>query len=325
MSETQQADLDRWVEHGLMTGEQRDTILSYERARIHAEHVPEAGPGRLASAISTVGAAVAIAAVTGIMAIFASDWSSTQAAIVAAIGSAVMIAAGWLLIRNGWGAPAGLFAICGLILMPVALGFIAHSLGWWTDGDTDEIVRKQQRILGVALLIAIPPGVLTFRLGLRQAWAALPTALWFGIALLIADPFATIALVVAQVAFGAVVAGAATFIWGRGETGRSSAWWLQIGGLILAAQGIVFSAFEERAVFALLGVLAAAVIFTVGVTRNRTAWIVAGAVSATIPAGRLIFEYFEGLGGLFLVAMLGLGLAFLPLLLIRRRTTPDAT
>lgn len=324
MSATQRGGLDRWVEQGLITAEQRDTILTFEREREHAQRVPEAGPGRLASAVSTIGAAVAIAAVAGIMAIFASDWSSTQAAIAAAIGSVVVIVAGWQLVRNGWGAPAGLFAICGLVLMVATLGFAAHALGWWPEGDTDEIVRRQQRVLGGALLIAIPPGMLTFRLGLRQAWAALPIAMWFGVALLIADPFATIALVVTQVVFGGVVAGAAAFVWNRDDTSRSSAWWLQIGGLLLAAQGIAFSAFEERAIFALLGLLAAAVVFTIGVTRSRTAWIVAGAIPAVAPAVRLIFEYFEGLGGMLIVALLGLAIAFLPLVLLRRRKEPDA-
>jgi hypothetical protein len=324
MRAAQGDDLDRWVGQGLMTDGQREAILAFEQVRERSAMALDAGPGRLASAVSTIGAAVAIAAVAGIVSIFALDWTSTQAAIAAAIGAAVVLVAGWQLVRNGWGAPAGLFAVCGLVLTVAALGFVAHALGWWPEGDSDEIVRRQQRVISGAILIAVVPGMLTTRLGLRQAWAALPVALWFGVALLLADPFATTALVVTQVAFGTTVAGIAAFIWGRDDTSRDSAWWLQLGGLILAAQGIVFSAVDERAIFALMGVLAAATIFTVGVTRNRTPWIIAGAMAALFPSGRLIFEYFEGLGGLLLVAALGIGVAFLPLLLLKRWRAPNA-
>lgn len=321
MRDDHQADLNRWVSHGLLSDEQRDAILAFEQVDALPRHTatePEA-QSRLASAVSTVGAAVAIAAVTGIMAIVASDWSSTQAAIAAAVGSAVMLVAASQLVRRGWGAPAGLFAICGLILMPVALGFTAHALGWWPDGDTDAIVRRQQRVGGVALLLAVLPGMLTVRLGLKQAWTMMPIAAWYGVALLVADPFATIGLVVTQVVVGVAVAAYATFVWDQSKDLRASAWWLQLGGLLLAGQGIIFSGFDERAIYALLGVLTAAVVFTVGVTLGRTAWVVAGALSATAPAIRLIFEYFEGLGGLSLVAALGLVLAFLPLLLRRHK------
>jgi MFS family permease len=327
MSSFPRGTLDRWVERGLITGDQRDAILAFEQAREREQEIRQPGdaaPGRLANAISTVGAAVAIGAVAGIMGIVTEDWHAAQTMVAAAIGSVIMIAAAWDLVRSGWGAPAGLFAICGLALMPVALGFGANALGWWPEGFTDAIERRQQRVIGGALLLSILPGALTLRLGLRQGWAALPAALWFGVTLLFTNTFENISLVVTQVVLGAVVAGVALLLWMREEAGRDWAWWLQVGGLLLAAQGIILSAFEDRAVFALLGVMAAAVIFTIGVVRNRTAWIVAGAVPALVPSGRLIFEYFEGVGGLFLIAILGLGLAFLPLVLRRNKDQPIA-
>jgi hypothetical protein len=314
-------DLDRWVERGLITDEQRAAIVAFERNRTGA--LQEAPPGRLASAISTFGAAVAIAAVAGIVGLFIEDWSSAQALVAAITGSLVTLAAAWLLVRNGWGAPAGLLAFCGLALLPVAFGLAADVAGWWPEDDPrrdwEEIDRERRRVIGITLLLSIVPGMLTLRLGLRQAWAALPAAVWFGVTLLFTDPFENTTLVIAQVAFGAVVAGLAVFVWWPHERGRGAAWWLQLGGLVLAAQGIAFSAVEERALFWLAGALAAAAIFAIGVSRGRTAWMVAGAVPAIVPIGRLIFEYFEGIGGLFIVAVAGLAIAFLPLLLLRRR------
>jgi hypothetical protein len=118
-----------------------------------------------------------------------------------------------------------------------------------------------------------------------------------------------------------LLAGYAVFVWRPEELGRGDAWWLQLGGLALAAQAIAFSAFQDQALYSVLGIVAAAVIFTVGVTRKRTAWIVVGALPAVFPAGRLVFEYFEGLAGLLIVAIVGMLITFLPLILWRRHVS----
>jgi len=319
-------DLDRWVQHGLLSPEQRSAILAFERERVQVDAGD--GPGRLASAISTVGAAVAIAATGGIVLLFVDDWSAVQGMLAAAVAALVMIVAAWQLVRNGWGAPAGLCALCGLALIPVALVQGADVAGWWPEDtfgpDWEDVERERQRITGIVLLISIVPGMLTTRLGLRQAWMALPAALWFGVGLLFTNPFESVGWTVAQVVFAVNVAAVAIFFWHREGSERSSAWWLQLGGLLLAGQGIIFSAFEDRPIYALLGVLVAAGLFIVGVTRNRTAWMVTGALAGVFPAGSLIFEYVEDEAGLLVVALAGLAVAFLPLILLRRRAVPDS-
>lgn len=312
-------DLDRWVEHGLISDEQRAAIVSFERERVAMR---EEGPGRLADAVSTVGAAVAISAVAGIIALFAQDWSAGQTMAAAIAGSVVMVAAAWLLVLNGWGAPGGLCAVCGLVLMPVALRYGAELAGWWPEHSATRdplgVERDREQVIGMALLLSILPGLVVERLGLRQFWAALPPALWLGAAFLLTNPFDNVPLMIAQVVASALLAGLAVFVWRPEESGRGTAWWLQLGGLLLAAQGIIFSIVEERTVFALLAAFAAAVIFVVGATRGRTAWMVVGAVAGLFPVGRVIFDYFEGLTALFIVAILGLVLTFVPLILWRR-------
>jgi hypothetical protein len=284
------------------------------------------GVGRLANAVSTVGAAIAIAAVAGIMAIFAGEWSSAEVTVAAVVGAVVMAVAAWQLVRAGWGAPAGLCAFCALALIPLALGSLTDVFGWWPDDatgrDFEEQQRKEQRIVGGVLLAAILPGLSILALGLRQFWTALPPALWFGVALLFTDPFDNPQLAILQVIFGVVVAAFAAFVWearNDADGTEGDAWWLQLGGLLLAGWGIAFSAFETRIEYSLLGVLAAIVIFLVGALRGRTTWIVAAAIPAIFPVGDIIFDYFEGLAGLLIVAVFGFAIAFVPLLLWRRR------
>lgn len=312
--------LDRWVDAGLMSPDQGAAILQFEQRR--DDQPASRDVGRLAGAISTVGAAIAIAAVVGIVSLFAQDWSAGQAMAAASIGAAVMIGSAWVLVRNGWGAPAGLCAFCGLALIPVAIGLGVEVAGWWPEDIPErtfqETERQQRRTVGLVLLASILPGMLTTRLGLRQAWTALPGALWFGSMLLVTNVFDNTGLAIVQVVVGGVIAGFAGFALARAERGRGTAWWLQLGGLLLFAQGVAFSALEDRALFWLLAVAAAAVVFIIGVVRDRTSWTVAGALPAVFPFGALIFEYFEGLSGLFILAAAGLAAAFLPLVLRRR-------
>lgn len=316
-------DLGRWVERGLISEDQRAAILGFEQERLTRQE--ERGPGRLANGVSTVGAAVAIAGVAGIVVQFTDTWSSGQA-MVAAIGAAmVMFLAAWQLVRNGWGAPAGLCAICGLVLIPAALMLGTEVAGWWPeerfDVSWEQVEREQRRVTGMVLLLSILPGMATTRLGLRQAWMALPVALWYGAALPFTDPFENTVLIMAQVVYGTAVAGFAAFVWGRNEPDRNAAWWLQLGGLGLAGVGIAFSAFQSEPGLALLAAVVAAGLFVVGVTRDRTSWMVAGAISGIFPVASLIFEYFEGLAGLFIIAVVGLAIAFLPLVILRRQLT----
>lgn len=315
------ADLDRWVEQGLITADQRDAILAVEHQR--AEVRVERGPGRLANAVSTIGAAVAIAAVAGIIAIFAEDWSATQTMLAALIGSIVMIAAGWLLVRNDWGAPGGLCAICGIVLMPVTLGFAFQAAGWWPEETPvkpyDVVERERERMTGVVLLLSLLPGLIIAWLGLRQIWAAAVLAIWFGANLLWTNPLETIGVVLAQIAAGVIVASLAAFVWDPETDWDDEPWWLQLGGLILVGTGIAFSVSPQALIYPLLGVVAAALVLGVGLVRRRRAWIVAGAVPVIFPAGRIVFELFSGFLGLLIVAIAGLALAFVPLLIWRRR------
>jgi hypothetical protein len=76
---------------------------------------------------------------------------------------------------------------------------------------------------------------------------------------------------------------------------------------------------EDPLIYPLLGVVAAALVFGFGVVRNRTVWIVAGAMPALVPAVRMVFDLFDGLVALLIVALVGMALAFVPLLLWRRR------
>ncbi len=317
----QQDDLERWVEQELITAEQRDAILDYERRRAAVQ--VEAGPGRIAGAVSTVGAAVAIAAVAGIIAIFAQDWSSTQTMLAALIGSVVMITAGWTLVRNGWGAPGGLCAICGIALMPLTIGFAIEAAGWWPEDEPgktlDTLDRERERMVGIVLLLSLLPGLVIVWLKLRQVWAAAVVAIWFGVNLLWTNPLETIGVVLAQVVAGVVVAGLAAFVWDPEADWEDDAWWLQLGGLILIGTGIMFSVSPESLIYPLLGVIAAALVFAVGLIRNRIAWIVAGAVPAILPATRIILDLFTGFLGLLIVAIVGLAIAFVPLLIWRRR------
>ena len=312
--------LDRWVDRGLISPEQRMAIIDHEGRVV--DRGPESGVGRLANAVSTVGAAIAIAAVVGIVALFASDWSTAQTMVAAAIGSIVMILSAWGLVRGGWGAPAGLCAFCGLALIPLTIGLGVDVAGWWPEDiperPWEETQELERRTAGLVLLASIVPGMATVRLGLRQAWTALPAALWFGALLLVANPFDNPALTMAQAVVGAAVAGVAAFVLGMSDRERDTRWWLQLGGLLLFAQAIAFSGFEDHAGYWLLAIVAAAVVFIVGVVRDRTSWIVASAVPVVIPIFSLIFEYFEGLAGLLILAILGLGAAFLPVLLRRR-------
>ena len=314
--------LDRWVEGGLISPEQRIAIIDHEDRLGERRREPESGVGRLANAVSTVGAAIAIAAVVGIVALFASDWSTTQAMIATAIGSIVMILAAWGLVRSGWGAPAGLCAFCGLALIPFAIGLGVDAAGWWPDDVPerawDETQRLERRTAGLVLLASVVPGMATVRLGLRQAWTALPGALWFGTLLLLTDPFDNPGITMGQAVVGALVAGVAAFVMRGSDRERDTPWWLQLGGLLLFAQAIAFSGFEDRPGYWLLAIVAAAAVFIVGVVRNRTSWIVASAVPVVIPVFSLIFEYFEGLAGLLILAILGLGAAFVPVLLRQR-------
>ena len=322
-------DLDRWSERGLITMDQRAAILEFERERARdpfdsAQDDLQGGPGRLANAISTVGAAIAILAVFGLFAILADDWTDGQLAVAAVAGAAIMIAAGWVLVRNGWGAPAGLCAICGLVLIPVAFIAGSDAAGWWPDEDFnnfERVEREQQRIVGIVLLLSILPGMATTLLRLRQAWAGLPVALWYGGTLIFFEPFDVAAFGIAQTFFGAVIAAAATFVWGANEGTRGSAWWLQIGGLLLAANGVVFTSFDNGNGVAAVVALLAIGIFVVGVVLNRTAWMVAGAVAAVVPVLRLTLDIFEGAAALLAVALVGMAIAFLPLVLLKRRTT----
>lgn len=318
---TQSDDLDRWVDQGLISADQRAAILAFERERVEAP--VQQGSGRFANAVSTVGAAVAIAAVAGIIALFAQDWSAAQTMLAALVGSVVMIAAAWFLVRNGWGAPGGLCALCGIALMPVAIGFAIDAAGWWPEDDPtrlqEDIDRERQRLIGISLLLSLLPGLGVAWLRLRQVWAAAVLAIWFGVNLLWTNPLESIGVVLAQVVAGMVVVGLADFVWGPEADWKTTPWWLQLGGLILIGTGIVFSVSPESLIYPLLGVVAAALVFAIGLIRNRIAWIVAGAVPVILPAGRIIIELFSGFLGLLLVALAGLALAFVPLLLWRRR------
>jgi hypothetical protein len=207
-----------------------------------------------------------------------------------------MLVAAWQLVRNGWGAPAGLLAICGIIMIPATFGFFVDAMGWWPQDDRtgtnwEQVDRDRQQIIGLCLLLAIVPGMLTTRLGLRQAWMLLPIALWLGITLQFTFPFESTSVQVYQVAYGVAV----------------------------AAQAAAFSAFDNSPGLALLGAVAAIAIFIVGVTANRTPWMVAGALASIFPIGSLIFEYFDGVAGLIIVAVAGLLVAFLPLMILRGR------
>ncbi len=332
-------DLDLWSERGLITADQRAAILEFERERARdpfdsaqqdvqgAQNDRQGGPGRLANAVSTVGAAVAILAVFGLFAILADDWSNGQLAVAAMVGAVIMVAAGWVLVRNGWGAPAGLCAICGLILIPVAFMAGTHAAGWWPEqdfNDFERVQREEQRITGIILLLSILPGMATTLLKLRQAWAGLPIALWFGGTLLFFEPFETAAFGIGQAVFGALVAAVATFVWGVNDGTRGSAWWLQTGGLLLATVGVVFTSFDQGNGAAALVALIAIGIFVVGVVFNRTAWMVAGAVAAAVPLLRLTFDIFEGAAALLAVALVGMAIAFLPLMILKRRAATSA-
>jgi MFS family permease len=315
------SDIDRWAEHGLISSEQRDAILRFEEEQSLV--ALQEGPGRLANGISTAGAAVAIVATAGVVSMFAESWSASQAMIAAAVAVAVTLVSAWQLVRNGWGAPAGLLAICGIIMIPVTFGFFTDAMGWWPEDPTgmnwEEVDRERQQIIGIVLLLAVVPGMLTTRLGLRQAWALLPIALWLGITMQFTFPFDSTTVQVYQVAYGVSVAALAGFVRQRIRLSAESAWWLQSGGLILAAQAAAFSSFDGNLDLALLGAVAAIAIFVVGVSTSRTPWMVAGALGSIFPIGRLIFEYFEGVAGLLVVAVVGLLVAFLPLMLLRRR------
>jgi MFS family permease len=318
---TRSDDLDRWVDQDLITADQREAILAFELDRTEAR--VEQGPGRLANAVSTVGAAVAIAAVAGIVALFAQDWSSTQTMLAALVGATVMIGSGWLLVRNDWGAPGGLLVICGIALMPVAIGFAVDAAGWWPEFEPgksqDTLDRERQRTVGIVLLFSLLPGLAVAWLRLRQVWAAAVLATWFGVNLLWTNPLETIGVVLAQVVAGVVVAGLAAFVWDPEADWEDEAWWLQLGGLILIGTGIMFSVSPESLIYPLLGVVAAALAFAVGLIRKRTSWMIAGAVPAIMPATRIIFDLFTGFLGLLIVAFAGLALAFVPLLIWRRR------
>ena len=256
-------------------------------------------------------------------------WSTAQAMVAAAIAVAVMLVAAWQLVRNGWGAPAGLLAICGIIMIPVTFGFFVGVMGWWPEDDRsgmnwEQLDRERQQITGILLLIAVVPGMLTTRLGLRQAWMLLPIALWVGTTMLFTFPFDSTTVQVYQVAYGVAVAALGAFAWRQLRLSSESGWWLQAGGLILAGQAAAFSAFDNSPGLALLGAVAAIAIFVVGVASNRTPWMVAGALASILPIGSLIFEYFDGVAGLLVVAFAGLLVAFLPLMILRRRAAQRA-
>ena len=256
---THRADLDRWTEHGLISVEQRDTILRFEQEQqIKTE---QDGPGRLANGISTAGAGVAIFATAGVVSLFADSWSAAQAMVAAAVAVAVMLVAAWQLVRNGWGAPAGLLAICGIIMIPVSFGFFVDVMGWWPEDDRsgmnwEQVDRDRQQITGILLLIAVVPGMLTTRLGLRQAWMLLPIALWMGITLLFTFPFDSTSVQVYQVVYGVAVAALGAFAWRQMRLSSESGWWLQAGGLILAGQAAGEIRFELDADTSAKGLLA---------------------------------------------------------------------
>jgi hypothetical protein len=320
MTADRSQNLERWVREGLITQEQRTAILEFERDQVQAGEPPR--QSLVITAIGTIGAAIAVAGVAGTVVLFAQDWSATEATVAAALGALVTIAAAWFLLRNGWGAPAGVLVLCGLALLPLAFVLAANALGWWPEtppgGSDSDTLRGQERIIGGALLLAILPGMLTTRRGLRQAWAALPAAVWFGTVMLFTDPLETALVAMAQVLAGGIVAALATFVWGADWSTRNAAWWVQIGSLGLMGFGIASSTGHENMLYPFLAVVMAGVVLAIGIVRNRIAWMVAGVVPALPPATRLIFTYFEGVAGLLLLAIVGLAVAFLPVLLWRR-------
>jgi uncharacterized membrane protein len=165
---TLESRLERWVGAGLVTAEQAERILAFERAEAHAAAPPRP---TLLYAIAGLGA---LAIAVGLASIVAANWDGIPARVKIGIDLALVAGLGagvWQLDRRGpgWARETAIVVLWGLVLASIALVGQVYQLG----GRADEALLSWS-VLTALLMTRARSGfaAVVWIVGLQATWIA---------------------------------------------------------------------------------------------------------------------------------------------------------
>ncbi len=309
-------DLERWVERGLLSAEQRDAILEE-----HTTRPPDEGLSVVT--LLYYGGGLLVLLAYGIFLGF--QWEAMNEAgrvVIAAFSLAFFAAISTFLIQNQrFRVPGELLQVVAVAIVPMLAFAVLDAIGLWPDDpgfrtpfqDREEyhtdLTWVRMGIAGITMLGAWA----AFRHS-RSPYAlvaGIMSAAWFVLDVSIQiQPdrvrfeWGTPQLVLlALMGAGALAAGVLT----AGAGDRDYSLWLFVLGLAGLAIGLSVKAFETDAwAWGALWLLVSLVIVALSVPLQQRLFAAAGLAGVFIYIGRLVFDVFETAGAALAFVVLGL-------------------
>lgn len=293
-------DLARWMEAGLLSSEQIDAIVSFERARTPHRRIP-----LIAEAMGYIGAILALAGGGVAIGQVWEDWTEMQHVAIIGAAAATALLGGWLLRSQTEPALQRMMSVLWAFSVGGAAGTAALFYGEILE------VPELMRALTIGGTAAVYAAVLWLlhRHALQEA------------ALFVAGLVTSIGIVLALVEEPAPQWGFALVVWAYGLTWMVLGWkqlvqpaWTAMGlGSMVWAFGPSIG--SEHGWMLGLGLLTAAAFMTLGVTTRRLPLLGIGSVALFAYLTALVVRYFgDALGvpaALAIVGIVVLGLAVL--------------
>ncbi len=324
MSPIPKGAVDRWVQRGIITSEQREAILQDLAAN------RPLGALTLTTLLYYGGGLLALIAYAIFLGV---QWPDLNSGARIALSAASLLAVGaiaeWLLRTQSYRLPGELLQVVAVAIVPLFVYALLDAAGIWPQDPSSytyqhyyqpasDALRRQYQIdltwarMGVAG--ATMAGAL-FAFRLSRSPFVLIAAIASVISLFL-DASIQIqgshlryvwhtpqALVVATI--GAIVLGAGILI--RNRTERDYSPWLLLTGLAALAVGLSFKAFPENAAgWGALWVIVALVILALSVPLQERLFAVAGLAAIFAYCAKLVFDVFQSATAALVMAFLGL-------------------
>lgn len=285
--------LDRWTDAGLLTDEQAEEILRFERRRPTsggpADRTSQRGErrdrrSRGAEAVGYVGAALAVGA-TGLLLGEVWDELVIGGRLVLVALLAVLLGAGGLALRRA-GAPP-LQRLASVLLTAAVIG-----VGWFASLVGDEVLGLADADVGLLVGVAATSVALPAHLGHRRALPqlALLAALLLTAGALLARAALPPAPLWAGLLFWAL--GIAWLLLGAGRWVRPPHVAEVAGGIVGLVALQVASFDDDRLALLALAVVTAGALVVLAVASDRVHHLVVGAAGLFVLVPQLVFELF---------------------------------
>lgn len=309
-------DLERWVERGMLSAEQRDAILEELTTRPLDE-------GLSVVTLLYYGGGLLVLLAYGIFLGF--QWEAMNEAgrvVIAAFSLAFFVAISTFLIQNQrFRVPGELLQVVAVAIVPMLAFAVLDAVGLWPEDPGfrtpfqnreeyhTDLTWGRMGIAGVTLLAAW--GAFRYSRSPYALVAGIMSVTWFVLDVSVQiQPdrveFEWDTLQLVLLAFmGAVALAAGVLTAGTGD--RDYSLWLFVLGLAGLAIGLGVKAFETDAwTWGALWLLVALVIVALSVPLQQRLFAAAGLAGVFIYIGRLVFDVFETAGAALAFVVLGL-------------------